>query len=135
MADQTSPNSQALGTFLGALYALATSVGVPVPVALMALLGALVAAGNADKLQWSLPSILQVVTTLAVSLALGLYCAPFCGHLIMGPILRASGTENVPASAADPIAALVIAMYGYREFLPLVKGLLLQRLGGEKKEG
>lgn len=129
MAENSSPKSTAVGAILGAIYGLATSVGVPVSVALMALLGALVAAGNADRLQWSLQSIWQVVVTLAVSLALGLLCAPFFGLLIVGPMLRMSGTENVPTSAADPLAALLIAMYGYKEFLPLVKGLLIKRLG------
>lgn len=135
MADTSSPKATAVGAVLGAIYGLATAVGVPVSVALMALLGALVAAGNADRLKWSLQSVWEVVVTLAVSLALGLFCAPFVGLLIVGPMLRMSGTENVPASAADPLAALLIAMYGYKEFLPLVKGRLLKQFGGDAGKG
>lgn len=135
MPDSSTPKSTFVGAVLGALYGLATAVGVPVSVALMALLGSLVAAGNADRLQWSVQSVWQVVVTLAVSLALGLFCAPFVGILIVGPMLRMSGTEGVPASAADPVAALVIAMYGYKEFLPLVKGKLLKRLGDDGRQG
>lgn len=132
MGDTSSPKSTAVGAILGAIYGLSTAVGVPISVALMAILGALVAAGNAERPKFSLAAIWEVVVTLAVSLALGLYCAPFFGLLIMAPILRASGTENIPAAAADPLAALIIAMYGYKEFLPMVKSLLVQRIAGKK---
>lgn len=133
MQDSTSNlKYSAVGSVFGALYAIATQVGVPVSVALMALLGALVAASNADREQWSIGAVWHVLLTLAVSLALGLSCAKFFGMLIVGPILKMSGTENVPANSADPIAALVISMYGYKEFLPIVKKLLVDRLSGKQ---
>lgn len=136
MAENFHPDHNWVGVVLGALYVLATGAGVPVSVALMALLGALIAVSNAERRSWSFASVIEGLTTLAASLALGLFGARIFGYVVFGPLLKAvSADPSIPASAADPVAALAIAMYGQRYFEPMLKALLGRWLPEATKKG
>jgi hypothetical protein len=121
------------GSVVAALYTAATVLGVPVSVALLAALGAAFALSQAEKTPLNLTGAFSVVISVLISWVLGLFGGPLFGGLVIGPILKAVGSA-LTGTSGDPLAALVIAMYGQKQILPKVitwvGSVASTRLGG-----
>lgn len=117
MADPAT--STFTGAIVAAAYTTATVLGFPLSVCLLAALGALFALAEADKLAPTPRNLASAGITLAISWVLGLYGGPIVGGLAIAPALKAIGSSMSP-TVADPLAALVISMFGLGRLLPAV---------------
>jgi predicted ABC-type sugar transport system permease subunit len=100
----------------GASAAGALVVGVPLPVALMAAMGAFIAVSNSDRLTFSVRDVLLAMLTLCVGVGLGI----FGGYLVAWAALRQ--WPDAPGVMVHAISALILAAYGQKEFIPRIIG-------------
>lgn len=108
----------------GASYTSAIFMGVPLTVALMVALGALIAVSNSERLSFTWGAIGAAVLTFALALALGLG----------GGMLVAWAAEQrwpgIPVHAVHGVAGLILAAYGQSRILPRLLGRLDRQIDG-----
>lgn len=100
----------------GASYTGAVLIGVPLPVALMAALGALIAVSNSDRLTFTARDIFAALLTFFLALGLGL----LGGYLVAWAALQRY--PGVPGVVVHAVAAVILAAYGQSKILPRVLG-------------
>lgn len=108
----------------GASYTSAIFMGVPLPVALMVALGALIAVSNSERLEFNARDIVAAVLTFGLALALGLG----------GGMLVAWAAEQrwpgIPTKAVQGVAGLILAAYGQSRILPKLLGRIDRQIDG-----
>lgn len=111
-------------TMGGAIYTGAVVLGVPLPVALMAALGALVAVSNSERLVFSKAALFAAFLTFAMALGLGL----FGGYALTWFVVRVF--DDAPFLVLHALFALIVAAYGQSRLLPRVLGRLEREIDG-----
>ena len=109
-------------TMGGAIYTGAVVLGVPLPVALMAALGALVAVSNSDRVAFSRAALYASFLTFAMALGLGL----FGGYALAWAVARV--LDDAPFLVLHALIALIVAAYGQSRLLPKVLGMLERKI-------
>lgn len=122
MADMQSTAIYLIGG--GASYTGAVLVGVPLPVALMAALGALIAVSNSERLTFSARDIIAALLTFCLALGLGL----LGGYLVAWVVQQRY--PGAPGVVVHAVAAVILAAYGQRQILPRLLGRAGREIDG-----
>ncbi|MFN3886880.1 MAG: hypothetical protein ACK4MG_07970 [Aquabacterium sp.] len=133
MPEPTSAALASCAAITSCLAVVATTMGVPAPVVLAAVLGAAIAVSSSDRLELSLRSLLPAVLSFGLAMGIGIWGGSLFGRPVVSAInaMIAEPDAKLPVYAADPICTLFLAMIGQRELLPIVQRVLRRFNAGE----
>ena len=108
----------------GILGAALGATGLPLPVVLATVLGALIVAANTERVGWSTDAVKAILTAFALALVLGFSG----GQIVLYFVLRAFA--DAPAIAVQVIGSIICAMYGQKVILPWLLGRMGKKIDG-----
>lgn len=101
----------------------ATVCGVSVAVIVAAVIGAGLAAINAEKVEWTTKGILAGLAVFLMAMALGIFLGPLVVFIAEPHVAKLAG-RPLPAGALDWPVSFLVALLGQRHILPAIEKLL-----------
>ena len=135
MADPVTTAGIAAGTVATGVTigAIAAQLGVPAPTLIIAAVGAAIATGHAERLEWSRAGLWIGASSFSVSLMFGVLGGRFCGHVIAQAFSKLGIT--VPLDAAITLLTLLISLLAQSVILPALSkriGVEIETRGSQK---